>query len=62
MKELGADQFFRYPTSLTSVYAMDADGKNVKRLQNITLLLCNPLAPEGAGGASSTICGAPSPS
>jgi Tol biopolymer transport system component len=32
MKGLGADQFFRYPTSLTSIYAMDADGKNVKRL------------------------------
>ena len=32
MKELGADQFFRYPTSLTSIYAMDADGKNGERL------------------------------
>jgi Tol biopolymer transport system component len=32
MKRGGPDEFYKYPMNLTSVYVMDADGKNVKRL------------------------------
>ncbi len=31
-REMGQDQLFKHPTNLTSIYVMDADGKNVKRL------------------------------
>src|SRR5262245_23033283 len=32
MRAPGSDELFKFPTSRTSIYVMDADGKNVRRL------------------------------